>query len=128
MTIKRLVLSILSAVTIALFCSYIFLLQEGEYKEDNRLKYHLITPSVIANVPRVTHSYFFSYTPDDNYGYERYAIYFEHVEDYQQAIDTLNNYVINQREKLDTEVNDLTVTAYNDKTKLTVTLLEYTNR
>ncbi|WP_415837900.1 hypothetical protein, partial [Serratia silvae] len=97
--------------------------------ESNKLKYFLSTPSIIAGVPRVTDTYHFSYSPDDNYGFERNSITFNKIKDFEQAKKILSQYVDSKNLSLN-EGEELLVLDYHNvkEQSLMVTLITYTHR
>jgi hypothetical protein len=111
------------------FYGFIFLGNEGEYTKNDKLKYYLTTPSIITNVPKVTNDYHFSYTPDDNYGFEINSIEFNNIENIEQAEKILSQYIDKQNLQLNVNEQRLVINAYHgEKQSLIVTLITYTRQ
>jgi len=100
--------------------------KEDEYRESDRLAWYLMTPAVIAKVPKISKDYSFSYTPDDNYGYEVNSIHFHSVENIEQKRLLLEEYVNNKRPQLDSREDELNVNSDSDRKELSVELIHYT--
>lgn len=78
-------------IIIIIFTMLLMLTKESSHTENNILKYYLMTPSVITNTPKASENYSFSYTPDDNYGYEHYSVDFKSVKNPEQKKLYLKN-------------------------------------
>lgn len=127
--LKFISICIFSALIFILIVSFFMNGDERVYGKKDWVTYYLITPSVIANVPKVSDDYSFSYTPDDNYGFERYVIFFNNVKDHQRAISLLEDYIMKNNQYLDADSNELIINIDPvDKSQLNVTLFEYSQR
>lgn len=117
----------LSIFTLAAFFALTLSFFDGvAYTEKDKITYYLITPSVIAKVPKISDNYTFTYTGDDNYGYEINAIHFRSIQDVEQKRKIIAEYIERQRAGLDSNKELVVNFNQQDKSELSIRLFSYT--
>ncbi|MDB6372932.1 hypothetical protein [Photorhabdus bodei] len=94
---KKLTITTIMILMMALSCIcvflWLFMMPNVIYKENDFLKYHLLTNEKIKEVPRISKNYFFEYYPNDESSPIYSSVYFCDLIDMENSYNRIVEYI-----------------------------------